>query len=201
MHFRRSIASAARTMAAAAAAAYLAIGPLPASAQATGGDAALAAFEVVRSVFQHPRCQNCHIPGDSPLQHDEGRRHDQYVMRGPAGHGAIAMECSVCHREANAPVSYGDRSPPGAPNWHLPPPEMKMVFIGLSPRQLCETVKNRQATGGKDLPAMLAHVRDDKLVAWGWEPGGTRTRVPVSRADTVAAMKTWIDAGAPCPAT
>ena len=25
--------------------------------------------------------------------------------------------------------------------------------------------------GGKDLAAMLTHVRDDKLVAWGWAPG------------------------------
>ena len=200
MLLRRSLASATQVLAVSAAA-YLAIGATPILAQSTGGDEALAAFDVVRSVFQHPRCQNCHIPGDAPLQYDDGRRHAQYVMRGPTGHGAVAMECSVCHREANAPASYGDRSPPGAPGWHLPPPEMKMVFIGLTPRQLCETVKNRQATGGKDLPAMLAHVRDDKLVAWGWEPGGTRARPPVSRADTVAAMKTWIDAGAPCPAT
>ena len=200
MLLRRSLASATQVLAVSAAA-YLAIGATPILAQSTGGDEALAAFDVVRSVFQHPRCQNCHIPGDAPLQYDDGRRHAQYVMRGPTGHGAVAMECSVCHREANAPASYGDRSPPGAPGWHLPPPEMKMVFIGLTPRQLCETVKNRQATGGKDLPAMLAHVRDDKLVAWGWDPGGTRARPPVSRADTVAAMKTWIDAGAPCPAT
>jgi len=200
MLLRRSLASATQVLAVSAAA-YLAIGATPILAQTTGGDEALAAFDVVRSVFQHPRCQNCHIPGDAPLQYDDGRRHAQYVMRGPTGHGAVAMECSVCHREANAPASYGDRSPPGAPGWHLPPPEMKMVFIGLTPRQLCETVKNRQATGGKDLPAMLAHVRDDKLVAWGWDPGGTRARPPVSRADTVAAMKTWIDAGAPCPAT
>ena len=24
----------------------------------------LKAFETVRKVFQHPRCQNCHIPGE-----------------------------------------------------------------------------------------------------------------------------------------
>jgi hypothetical protein len=110
------------------------------------------------------------------------------------------MECVTCHGAANSPASYGDRAPPGAPNWHLPPPETKMVFIGLTPRALCETIKNRSATGGKDLPAMLAHVRDDKLVEWGWNPGGARTLPPFSRPDTVAAFKTWMDAGAPCPA-
>jgi len=157
------------------------------------------AFEVVRAVFQHPRCQNCHIPGDAPLQLDAGIRHAQNVMRGPAGHGAVAMECSVCHGESNPPASYGERAPPGAPNWHLPPPGMRMVFIGLSPRALCETLKNRDATGGKDLTAMYVHVRDDKLVGWGWAPGGTRAVPPATRAETVAAFKTWMDAGAPCP--
>lgn len=32
--------------------------------------AALTAFATVQKVFQSPRCQNCHIPGDSPLQFD-----------------------------------------------------------------------------------------------------------------------------------
>lgn len=169
----------------------------PASPQRN--ETALRAFETVRQVFQHPRCQNCHIPGDAPLQYDAGLTHAQNVMRGPTGHGAVAMECGTCHGEANRPASYGERAPPGAPNWHLPPPEARMVFIGLNPRQLCETIKNRSATRGKDLPAMFAHVRDDKLVGWGWNPGGARTLPPASRPETVAAFKTWMDAGAPCP--
>jgi hypothetical protein len=169
-------------------------------AQVNAPDRALAAFETVRSVFQHPRCQNCHIPGDAPLQYDQGQRHAQFVMRGPAGHGAIAMECATCHGESNRPAAYGERAPPGAPNWHLPGPETKMVLIGLRPRELCETIKNPAATGGKDLAAMWAHIRDDKLVAWGWNPGGNRSVPSASRDETVAAFKTWMDAGAPCPA-
>jgi hypothetical protein len=160
---------------------------------------ALQSFEIVRSVLQHPRCQNCHIPGNAPLQGDAGVPHAQGVMRGPDGHGAIAMECAVCHQEKNLPVSYGDHVPPGAPNWHLPPPATKMVFIALTPHALCMAIKDRGATGGRNLAAMLAHIRDDKLVAWGWEPGGERTLPPVTRADTVAAFKNWMDAGAPCP--
>ena len=170
------------------------------SAAAQSSDRALAAFEAVRSVLQHPRCQNCHIPGDAPLQYDEGLRHAQYVMRGPNGHGAVAMECNTCHGDANRPASYGDRAPPGAPNWHLPPPETKMVFIGLSPRELCETIKNARMTGGKDLAAMYVHMRDDKLVAWGWNPGGNRAPAPMTQAEAAAAFKTWMDAGSPCPA-
>jgi hypothetical protein len=173
--------------------------PVGTLAQSPGGDAALRAFEVVRSVFQHPRCQNCHIPRDAPLQYDQGLRHAQNVQRGPVGLGAVAMECPTCHRDENLPASYGARSPPGAPNWRLPPPQIKMVFIDLSARELCQSIKDRNSTGGKDLAAMLAHVRDDKLVAWGWKPGGDRSIPPATREQTVAAFKTWMDAGAPCP--
>src|SRR5438552_13620750 len=91
----------------------------------------LAAFETVRAVLQHPRCQNCHIPGDAPLQFDAGSVHGQNVLRGPEGKGAPGLACSTCHSTANPPSSYGAHMPPGAPNWNLPPPERKMVFIGL----------------------------------------------------------------------
>jgi hypothetical protein len=173
---------------------------VPAFAQ-SGEARALEAFEVVRSVLQHPRCANCHIPEDAPRQLDSSRTHQMNVKRGPAGHGASAMQCSGCHGQQNLPASYGLHVPPGAPNWHLPPPETKMVFIDVTPAQLCATVKDRAATGGKDLPAMLKHNREDKLVGWGWEPGLGRTPVPIPRDQFVAAFKTWMDLGAPCPKT
>src|ERR1700686_1175885 len=94
--------------------------------------AALAAFDTVQAVLQHPRCQNCHVPGESPLQLDAGVAHAQNVQRGPDGKGAPGLPCATCHAESNPPASYGPHMPPGAPNWHLPPPERKMVFVGLS---------------------------------------------------------------------
>ena len=36
-------------------------------------------------------------------------------------------------------------------------------------------------------------------VAAGWDPGTGRALPPLSRADTVAQMKIWIDGGAACP--
>jgi hypothetical protein len=162
-------------------------------------DSALRAFEVVRAVLQHPRCQNCHIPGDSPYMDDKETPHDQGIVRGPTGRGAVGNECSSCHQKTNLPVSYGEHVPPGSPGWRLPPPETKMVFNGLNSRQLCLQIKNPRATGGRDLAKMLAHIRSNGQVAWGWEPGGNRATPPVSRAETVAAFKTWMDAGAPCP--
>jgi len=38
--------------------------------------------------------------------------------------------------------------PPGAPDWKLPPPSRKMVFIGLSSGDLCRLVKDPAKNGG-----------------------------------------------------
>jgi hypothetical protein len=168
--------------------------PAPAVSEPEG----VAAFETVRAVLQHPRCQNCHIPGEAPLQFDEGRAHAQNVVRGPEGRGAPGFPCATCHFAANPPESYGIHMPPGAPNWHLPPPERKMVFIGLSSGDLCRTVKNKESNGGKDLAALLEHVSHDKLVLWGWNPGLGRDPVSVPHDEFVAKFKQWVDAGAPC---
>jgi len=168
----------------------------------SGGSEAdgLAAFETVRAVLQHPRCQNCHIPGDAPLQFDAGLAHGQNVLRGPEGKGAAGLECSTCHAAQNPPDSFGPHTPPGAPNWHLPPPEHPMVFIGLSGHDLCKNLTNMKENGGKDLEALYQHVREDGLVLWGWKPGVGRAPVDVPHAEFVAAFRRWIDAGAPCPA-
>jgi hypothetical protein len=168
----------------------------PASKQA----AALAAFDTIQTVLQHPRCQNCHIPGDAPLQFDAGLTHAQNVKRGPEGKGVPGLPCSTCHADANPPASYGAHMPPGAPNWHLPPPERKMIFIGQSKADLCATIKDTKRNGGKDLAALLEHVSHDKLVLWGWNPGVGRAPVSVPHDAFVAGFKTWIAGGAPCPA-
>ena len=160
---------------------------------------AVQAFSVVQKVLQHPRCQNCHIPGDAPLQFDQGLVHSQNVRRGPEGKGARGLACSACHSTENPPASYGAHMPPGAPSWQLPPPEHKMVFIGLSTGELCRGLKNQKENGGKDMAALLDHVSHDKLVLWGWDPGAGRAPVDVPHDAFVAAFQRWADAGAPCP--
>jgi hypothetical protein len=161
--------------------------------------AGLAAFETVRAVFQHPRCQNCHPAGDSPLQGDEGRAHNQNVLRGAKGEGMVGAQCTTCHGPANPPDSYGRNMPPGnVKGWHMPPPDMKMVFVGMSPRALCEQTKDPARNGGKDMAALRTHL-DDPLVVWGWTPGNGRAPVPTPRATFLTAFETWAAAGAPCP--
>jgi hypothetical protein len=166
-----------------------------------GGDrgAGLAAFETVRAVFQHPRCANCHPDGDAPLQGDEGRPHAQNVRRGPRGEGMAGAECTTCHGAANPPDSYGLAVPPGSPKaWHMPPPETKLVFVGRSPRELCEQIKDPARNGGLDMGALRHHL-DDPLVVWAWAPGLGRAPIPTPREALIAAWEKWAAAGAPCP--
>jgi hypothetical protein len=168
---------------------------LPSHAQ--DKEQAARAFETVRRVLQHPRCQNCHIPGNAPLQYDQGVPHAMKIERGRDGHGS-AIKCSNCHQTSNPPAGYSLHAPPGAPNWHLPPENMKMVFKGLTSAELCRVLKDPKRNGGKTPDQLVTHVAEDKLVLWGWDPGGERTPVPVPHAQFVAAFKQWISGGMPC---
>lgn len=164
-----------------------------------GREAGLAAFEKMRGVFQHARCQNCHPAGDQPLIGDDSHVHPQNVQRGPDGRGNIGLECTTCHNTQNAPDTYGLHVPPGASTgWRMPPPQTRMVFVGVAPGALCEALKDPSKNGGRDLAALRTHL-DDPLVAWGWNPGRGRNPIPVSRADFLSAFETWSSAGAPCP--
>src|SRR5262249_24135548 len=138
-----------------------------------------------------------HPRGDAPLQFDDGRPHAQMVVRGEDGKGAPGLQCATCHDTANPPASYGPHAPPGAPNWHLPPAKTPMVFAGKSSVDLARGLADPEQNGGKTLQALLEHVSHDKLVLWGWSPGGERKPVPVPHADFVAAFRTWVEAGGP----
>ena len=154
------------------------------------------AFLQVYKVLTSPRCQNCHPAGDAPLQGDDSHIHLQNVKRGKDGHGVYGMRCDTCHQIANLP---GDHMPPGSPKWALPPPEHKMVFVGRTPAELCRQLKDPKQNGNRSLQQLFEHVSSDDLVGWGWNPGDGRTPPPLSRPDTSAQMKIWIDGGAACP--
>ena len=155
-----------------------------------------AAFLQLYRVLTSPRCQNCHPAGDAPLQGDDSHVHIQNVKRGADGHGVTAMRCDTCHQTVNL---SGEHMPPGNPKWAVPPPQHKMVFVGRSPAELCQQIKDPKQNGGRSLDQLLDHVANDDLVGWGWSPGDGRTLPPLSRLDTVAQMKIWIAGGAACP--
>jgi len=154
------------------------------------------AFLAAAPVFFHPRCMNCHPSGDRPLQADDSHPHAQNVKRGRDGRGNYALKCSNCHQLANVP---GENMPPGAPNWHLPPPTMKMVFQGKTPGGLCRQLKDPKQNGGHSVAGAIEHLRKDPLVFWGWNPGDGRTLPPLSHAEFVRKMDEWLKNGAACP--
>src|SRR6267142_31255 len=159
--------------------------------------AAAAAFESIVPVLRHPRCINCHSSGDFPRQGDDNHPHAMNVRRGPEGKGVTAQKCSTCHQDQNL---AGLNMPPGAPDWHLPPPNMPMIWEGLTGRQLCELFKDPTQNGNRtQLSQLVEHVQAP-LVAWGWNPGEGRTAIPGSHAECVAKIKQWADTGGACPA-
>ena len=155
-------------------------------------------FEPIRSVVQHPRCMNCHVADGIPRQYDDSRPHAQNVHGGTDGRGVAGLECTSCHYTKNAPDAAGPNAPPGAPNWHLAPKEM--VWVDVTPRDICLRLRDPKSNGGKNFDQLLHHFTDDALVAWGWAPGGKRSLPPLTHEQTSAAVKTWLEAGAPCPA-
>lgn len=159
-------------------------------------DLSRAAFKEAYKVLMHPRCMNCHPMGNAPLQSDESHPHIQNVKAGPEGKGIYSMKCTNCHQDKNLP---GENMPPGNPVWHLPPPEMPMVFEGKSPGQLAAQLKDPKRNGGKNLEQIFHHVSEDKLVLWGWNPGEGRTLPPLTHEEFTKQMKIWIDNGAEVP--
>jgi hypothetical protein len=158
---------------------------------------ALAAFRDVTAVLASPRCVNCHIAGDSPLQGDDGQPHVMRIKRGADGRGTPAVRCQACHQSQNIAA---DHAPPGAEGWRLPPPNARMAWQGLSPSALCRNLNDPRKTGGRTLAQLVRHVSGDHLVQWGFQPGPGRTVPPLSHEAFVAAFQTWADAGGPCPA-
>lgn len=154
------------------------------------------AFATVANVLQSPRCQNCHPVGDRPLQTDRGVPHAMNISRAST---AAGVSCSTCHQDRNSEAVGVDGGPPGAPHWDLPPAETPMVFQGKSPTALCEQLKDPARNGKKTLAQLLDHVTHDRLVLWGWSPGGKRTLPPVPHAQFVDAFATWVASGGACP--
>jgi len=168
----------------------------PVTSVASNDAAAQAAFNRAWTVFNSPRCRNCHPAGDAPLQGDDSHVHLQNVKRGLDGHGVYGMKCNTCHQLANTP---GDNMPPGNPKWSLPPSNMKMVIVGETPGQFCRQLKNPAQNGGRTLAQIITHVSSDDLVGWAWNPGDGRNPPPLTRPEFAAAMREWVENGAACP--
>jgi hypothetical protein len=181
--------------------------------------AALAAWDRIVTVLQHPRCMNCHQE-NVPLQGDERRIHIPLVVRGHTdekgvGSGVDAMRCSNCH---NATGNNETSGTPGAVNeaWGLAP--ISMQWQGQPSVKLCDML-GKWARGGGNL---MEHM-DTNLVKWGWdpihnppwdpdrdqkndpkpdpdrEPGSKRTPIPMTHSEFMKLLNTWVVGGMACP--
>lgn len=169
----------------------------PGSADRAAG---LEQWRTIYEVFSHPRCANCHTEDDHPrwsgAHYGAARLHGFNIRRGDdgSGFGNPGLRCTTCHSTSNSNKLHG---PPGAGNWHLAPVEM--VWWRKSSGEICAQIKDPLRNGGRTLDEVAAHVRDDRLVAWGWAPGAGREPAPGSAEETYEAIRRWQEAGAPCP--
>jgi hypothetical protein len=152
-----------------------------------------ALFLEASRVFFHPRCINCHPAGDTPAQGTPDRPHDPPVTRGADDRGVVGMRCSSCHQDHNLQLSRV----PGAPEWHLAP--RQMAWVGRTPRQICEQMKDPKRNGGRTLAQIVEHNAHDELVAWGWSPGHGREPAPGTQEQLGALVAAWARNGADCP--
>lgn len=151
-----------------------------------------ALFAEMQRVITHPRCINCHPAGDSPHQRAM-EPHDPPVTRGPESNGVAGMQCTTCHQDRNQPLTRV----PGAPGWHLAP--LEMAWVGKTPAQICNQLKDPKRNGGKTLDKLVEHNTHDKLVAWGWAPGADRDPAPGTQEQFGALTAAWVATGAECP--
>lgn len=154
---------------------------------------ARALFLEASKVLLHPRCVNCHPPDDTPRQRMAMSLHDPPVLRGKDGRGVPGMTCYGCHQERNV---EGTRVP-GAPDWHLAP--LEMAWLGRTPGEICEQLKDPARNGGKTLEQIVEHSAHDELVGWGWKPGADREPAPGTQERFGALMEAWRASGAACP--
>jgi len=152
----------------------------------------------IHQVLTPPRCLNCHPKGDSPKQGNDRHIHSPPITRGPHDDGPLGVQCAACHQQAN----YAASGVPGASNWHLAP--ISMAWEDKTPGELCRTLLDPRTNGKRDRKATVRHLTQDKLVAWGWEPGTDSDRrqrepVPIAKAEFNRIVNAWAKAGAACP--
>jgi hypothetical protein len=74
-----------------------------------------------------------------------------------------------------------------------------MAWFGKTSAEVCQQFKDPARNGKRDVAALVDHILNDKLVAWGWSPGGKREPAPGSALELSDLIKQWGENGSPCP--
>jgi len=151
-------------------------------------------FEPIGKVVTHARCMNCHTNGEFPRQTDSRHRHGMNVVRGADDHGSKYMKCTTCHQATNS----FDGKVPGAGHWFMP--NKTMGWEGLTANEICHVMIDPKKNGNRKTPReVVDHMFVDPLVQWAWNPGGDRTKPPITFNEFTKALTAWEQAGVPCP--
>jgi len=155
------------------------------------------AFRDIARVLTSPRCLNCHVSGNRPLQGDDNHVHNMRVTRGTDGAGGTPVtRCSNCHQDANVTTPHG---PPGAAGWRMPSAAVPLIWKGLTTAQVCQALKDPKTNGAFSPEHLIEHAASDHFITWAWNPGPGRLPPPLSHELFVERMKAWVSAGLPCP--
>ncbi|MFZ6742152.1 hypothetical protein ACO0LC_02890 [Undibacterium sp. JH2W] len=161
------------------------------------------AWHEMEKVLLHPRCLNCHAAGEAPTQADDRHTHQFRVLNGHEGKGNSGNLCIACHQSTNQLGS----GVPGASHWQHAPASMTWesepgkVFKS---KDLCQILRDPKKNGGRDLPALIEHLRTEPLVLWAWTPGknakGEARSTPViSHEEFMRYSVLWAEKGGICP--
>jgi hypothetical protein len=181
---------------------------------------------------KYPRTDNgSGYEQDYPRQDDDRHPHYFGVLRGdtvlfPTAEGTGDVEpgvgtpferCDSCHGNKNDPVTgipgtTNTKNIPGQPApgetfWFLAPAKMAWESapgIPLTGPELCSNLLNTSLNGNRTKTDLLAHIENEPLVNWSFNPGTKpngepRTTPPYSHEELIAAFKEWIAEGTPCP--
>ena len=169
-------------------------------AAASAEDEGLVLWNNIYDIFSHPRCTNCHVGPDNvpiwsgPSYGTIPRSHGMNINAGASRDGENYIACTSCHMTTNSSAPHG---PPGSEMWLLAP--VSHQFRDKSTQELCEQIKDPTRNGGLSVAEVADHIDHDPVVAWAWDPGGTRETPPYSKDDLVIFLWEWDDLGAPCP--
>lgn len=165
----------------------------------------LAAWARIYEVASHPRCSNCHVgqserPMWSGPSYGRARPHGMNVHAGTSRIGAETLLCSTCHVDAE-PTGRGNPTPHAAPRvqgaWRLAPTEAG--WYGKSSNEICEQLRDPARNGNRTFRQLAEHLGHDRILHWGWNPGGDREPAPRTLEEHIDDVLRWGVAGMPCP--
>lgn len=165
----------------------------------------LKAWARIYEVASHPRCANCHVgPSDRPMwsgpSYGQARPHGMNIYAGASRIGAETVLCSTCHVDVTA-TGRGNPVPHAAPrvagSWRLAPAEAD--WYGKSSNEICQQLRDPARNGNRNFRELAEHLGHDRILHWGWNPGGNREPAPRTLQDHIDDVLRWGVAGMPCP--